>query len=254
MSGFLPTPKPTYILADVHLLPDSQHPINQAFVHFLNQQACYSQQLFIIGDLFESWSGDDVCIPLYQSEIDAIKHLTQQGIKVFIGYGNRDFLMRKAFWQASGAEWIDDEQVVEIQGQHYILLHGDSLCTDDKAYQRMRKFFRSKWFQWLFLKLPARKRLAIAQNLRQQSQQAGQNKPFKYMDINPQALKACFARHPQAQHLVHGHTHRPGHFEIEPNQPTQPKLQQWVVGDWRPGAQILKIEHGQPQLIEFKVY
>ncbi len=250
MSGSLPTSKPTYILADVHLLPDSQHPINQTFVHFLNQQACYSQQLFIIGDLFESWSGDDVCIPLYQTEINAIKRLTEQGVAVFIGYGNRDFLMREAFWQTSGAQWIDDEQVVEIQGQDYILLHGDSLCTNDKSYQRMRKLFRANWFQWLFLKLPTRKRLAIAQNLRQQSQQAGQRKPFKYMDVNPNALQACFARHPQAQHLVHGHTHRPAHNQINT---THGMRDLWVVGDWRPNAQILKIEHGQAQLIEFRL-
>lgn len=239
----------SYLLADVHLHTESSHPINQAFLQFIHQQACFADEVYILGDLFEAWAGDDLHMTDYQVEIEALKNLSRRGVKLYIAYGNRDFLMRHVFWQASGAQWINEGYIAHIQGQNYILMHGDSLCTQDKAYQRMRRLFRAKWFQWLFLHLPQKTRLKIAQGLRQQSQQAGSQKSYQIMDVADDAVIKVFNQHPQIKHLVHGHTHRPAHHQLNINGLTKHR---WVLGDWRPDTHILKIEHGQPQLIEFK--
>lgn len=237
----------TYLLADVHLQPDKHHPINQAFVAFLNHQACWADEVYILGDLFETWVGDDLSIPLYQAEIEALKALTAQGITLYIGYGNRDFLMRQAFWQASGAQFIDDETVKNIQGTNYLLLHGDRLCTDDLDYQRLRTWFHKPWVQWCFLHLPKKTRLNIAQNLRRQSGKHAQQKTAQIMDVSAQSVQKCFADHADVDHIIHGHTHRPACHTIEINGQLKHR---WVLGDWRPEAKIIKIENAQISLVD----
>lgn len=237
----------SYLLADVHLQPDTQHPINQAFLSFINQQAPQADSIYILGDLFETWVGDDLGIPLYQTEIKALKSLTDSGTKLYIGYGNRDFLMREAFWHATGAEFIKDEYIAQIQGLECLLLHGDSLCTDDKNYQRMRHWFRKPWVQWLFLHLPKKTRLKIAQKLRQQSGKYGQYKQANIMDVSNQAVENLYAQHPNIKHMIHGHTHRPAHHHLKINGLDK---QRWVLGDWRPETQIIKISNQQISLIK----
>lgn len=237
----------SYVLADVHLQPENHHPINQAFINFIRQQAPQANSVYILGDLFETWVGDDLSIPLYQTEISALKTLTDSGTKLYIGYGNRDFLMRQAFWQATGAEFIKDETLTRIEGVDCLLLHGDSLCTDDEDYQRMRHWFRKPWIQWLFLHLPKKTRLKIAQKLREQSGRQAQNKQADIMDVSIQAVEDLYARHPQIEHVIHGHTHRPAHhrFMLNGNQ-----KQRWVLGDWRPESEIIKITNQQISLIK----
>ncbi|MBE0493785.1 MAG: UDP-2,3-diacylglucosamine diphosphatase [Thiomicrospira sp.] len=240
-------PPHSYLLADVHLQPDHHHPINQAFISFISQQALQADSVYILGDLFETWVGDDLSIPLYHTEINALKKLTDSGTKLYIGYGNRDFLMRQAFWQASGAEFIEDETLAQIQGVDCLLLHGDSLCTDDKDYQRMRDWFRKPWVQWLFLHLPKKTRLNIAQKLRQQSGKQAQHKQADIMDVSNQAIEDLCARHPQVVHIIHGHTHRPAHHCFMLN---GMQKQRWVLGDWRPETQIIKIINQHISLIK----
>lgn len=241
-------PSHSYLLADVHLQPDIHHPINQAFIKFINQQAQQADSVYILGDLFETWVGDDLSIPIYQLEINALKALTKAGTKLYIGYGNRDFLMRQAFWQATGAEFIEDECVTQIQGVDCLLLHGDSLCTDDKDYQRMRKWFRKSWVQWLFLHLPKKTRLKIAQKLRQKSGKHAQYKQADIMDVSIQAVETLYARHPQIEHVIHGHTHRPAHHHFMLN---GVEKQRWVLGDWRPETEIIKIANQKINSIKF---
>jgi UDP-2,3-diacylglucosamine hydrolase len=241
----LPSNTLCYILADVHLQPDSHHPINQLFLHFLKHHAPHANQIFILGDLFESWVGDDIGLTIYQHEISALQALSQKDIAITILYGNRDFLMGKAFAKASGARLIKNDVLLEtIQGNPFILLHGDTLCTDDQPYQKMRRWFHKPWVQWLFLALPKRKRLDIANKMRQQSGKATATKSATIMDVNLQAVDTLFLQYPSCQQMIHGHTHRPAQH-LTPNGKTR-----WVLGDWHPqAAKLIKIENGLTEMM-----
>ncbi|WFE68427.1 UDP-2,3-diacylglucosamine diphosphatase [Thiomicrospira sp. R3] len=242
--------KPCYILADVHLQPDTQHPINQAFRSFLTLWASQADAIYLLGDLFEAWVGDDLGLETYAQDIGAIKALSQQGVQVFIGTGNRDFLLKKAFYRATQSQALDDISIQTIQGTDFILLHGDQLCTDDLQYQKMRRWFHNPLIQWLFLKLPKTQRNKIGQQLRAKSATYSQQKPQQIMDVSNQAVETLLNKHPNIEHLVHGHTHRPAIHHLEINEQTKTR---WVLGDWRPEARILKIENGQPGLVPFNI-
>ena len=229
-----------YILADVHLQPDPHHPINVLFLNFLKHQAKRAHHVYILGDLFEAWVGDDIGLSTYTEAINALHNLSQQGTKLSIAYGNRDFLMRSAFAKATGARLITQDVIVEtIQSIPFILLHGDTLCTDDAHYQKMRRWFHKRWIQGIFLALPKRKRLNIAHKMRQQSGKATATKSAMIMDVNPKAVDTLFQKYPSSQHMIHGHTHRPACHTM-PDDKTR-----WVLGDWHPNsAKIIKIENG----------
>lgn len=235
--------KPSFILADVHLMPNCQDPINQAFQAFLTNQAKQADEIYILGDLFETWVGDDISLELYQTEISLLKNLTDQGIKLYISYGNRDFLMGEKFWQATGAEFLPEIVCKQIKGLDLILLHGDLLCTDDKQYQKMRKLFNQDWLQWILLHLPKFLRLKIAGKLRQQSAEISARKPKEIMDVNQNAVLDLFAKYPQAKQMIHGHTHRPAVHQIKDKQ-------RFVLGDWRPAGELIKISNQQIQLLK----
>ncbi|MDX1352888.1 MAG: UDP-2,3-diacylglucosamine diphosphatase [Thiomicrorhabdus sp.] len=235
-------------MADIHLQPTAQHPINNAFIQFLQDEAPKADALYILGDLFEMWVGDDIGLQLYAPFITELKKLTENGLAIYVQYGNRDFLMRKAFCQATGVKLLDDMAIVSLYGEPYILMHGDSLCTDDTGYQRMRKIVRNRFVQWLFLHLSRKRRLNIGNKMRQNSKQHSQAKPQQIMDVNQHAVCEVFKQNQQASHLIHGHTHRPKHHIIEAEHKT---LHRWVLGDWRPQAQILKIDADGPRFETF---
>ena len=242
-----------YLVADVHLQPymDEPPPLNQAFLSFLNQWATEADQLYILGDLFEAWTGDDVCRDLYRQEIKALRQLSAQGTQVYLAFGNRAFLMRQDFWKATGITPIADSHVAQIQGQSYLLMHGDRLCTDDKDYQKLRKWLRNPVIQFLYLSLPKRQRAAIAHKLRRQSKDSSAQKQQQIMDVNAQAVQQCFQRHPDIKHLIHGHTHRPACHRLNIDATTHFR---WVLGDWRPEAKLIKIAEGHIELIDYKPY
>lgn len=234
----------TLITADVHLQPNDDDPINQAFYRFLDEEASKADALYIIGDLFEMWVGDDVGLTTYATAIKKLKQLTDNGLPIYLIFGNRDFLMRNAFWQATGIQPLKQPIVVDFYGEPMLLLHGDSLCTDDKAYQRARLILRSAPVMWGFLRLPQHKRISIGENMRAKSKKYNLNKAENIMDVNPTALEKLMRRYPQCRHMIHGHTHRPAThpFSVDGQSKTR-----WVVGDWRPDAQILKV-HSNRQL------
>jgi UDP-2,3-diacylglucosamine hydrolase len=236
------------ITADVHLVPDidnKNHPINQNFYHFLTATASQAKELYIIGDLFEIWVGDDINIAEYQTVINLLKQLTDKGLKIYLMYGNRDFLMGKKFWKATGIVKLNEPTIIKKNGISIILVHGDHLCTDDKPYQKMRRLFRNKMIQWFFFKLPKTKRIAIGEKMRQQSQQKSSKKPNNIMDVNQQAVIKLFNQHPSCNHLIHGHTHQPAKYEFILDNKSKHR---WVLGDWRPEAKYIVIT---PQ-IQFK--
>ena len=240
------------MIADIHLQPDSAHPINQAFEHFLQTEAPNAEALYILGDLFEMWVGDDIGLVQYQSIIQRFKMLTDQGLPIYLQYGNRDFLMREAFWQATGIQPLNDIECVTLYNKNYLILHGDTLCTDDKSYQKMRTLFRNKLVAWAFLKLSKTRRLAIGQKMRQNSKMHSQNKPSAIMDVNQHAVYDLFKQYPTVQHMVHGHTHRPQHHTLSTEFNT---LHRWVLGDWqapeKPFSYLLKITQKGPELIKY---
>lgn len=242
----------TLLIADIHLQPDETDPINQTFIHFLETEARHANALYILGDLFEMWVGDDIGLSQYQTEISALKQLSDSGVALYALYGNRDFLMRDAFWQATGITPIQDVSLVKIYGLPVLLSHGDLLCTEDKGYQRMRRLFRHAWTQALFLWLPEKRRLAIGERLRQGSQSSSQQKPMHTMDVSDVAVKALFQKYPECNHLIHGHTHQPAHHQLNINHQNKHR---WVLGDWRPQAQIIKLQSDQTlKLIPFPAH
>jgi UDP-2,3-diacylglucosamine hydrolase len=251
----LPQQALCYILADVHLQPDPQHPVNQLFHQFLTRLAPQADEIYILGDLFESWVGDDIELNRYQTEINLLKQLSEQGTQIYISYGNRDFLMRKDFEQATGALLIrQDITIRTIQDTPLLLLHGDTLCTDDLGYQKMRHWLHKPWIQWGFLQLPKHTRLKIAQSMRKRSGMATASKSNQIMDVNQQAVEILFNQYPSIEHMIHGHTHRPAEHRTAKAHATDlfDKKTRWVVGDWQPElAQLIEIKNGQPKLIRF---
>lgn len=237
--------KPTLLIADVHLQPDATHPINQAFHQFLQTTARQAAALYILGDCFEMWVGDDVGLQSYARSITELKALTDSGVLVYMMYGNRDFLMRQEFWQATGAEFISEPGLVKIGAVSALMVHGDGLCTDDVEFQRMRKILRHPIVTWLFLRLPQKKRISIGEGMRAKSQKYNLNKAENIMDVNPEAVANLFGLHPGVTHLIHGHTHRAAHHIIEQNGQT---LHRWVLGDWRPEMQMIEILNDEIRL------
>jgi len=247
-SSDTPTSKFTYVVADIHLQPEGNHPINIAFMHFLKEQAPLADALYILGDLFEMWVGDDIGLEAYPEFIDEFKRLTNAGLPIYIQYGNRDFLMKTAFCSATGITLLNDIVVKSIYSEPYLFLHGDTLCTDDKGYQKMRRIVRCKVVQWIFLHLCRKRRLLVGNKMRQSSKEHSQTKTEQIMDVNREAVIALFEAYPNVKHMIHGHTHRPQHHLIEYKDQT---LHRWVLGDWRPEAKIIKIDHNGPQLIPY---
>lgn len=243
--------KYSLLIADVHLQPDASHPLNRAFLSFLQTEAPQAEALYILGDLFEMWVGDDLGLTQYAEIVEALKNVHKQGVKLYLQFGNRDFLMRRRFWQASGIQPLKQPHALTLYGHHLLLLHGDSLCTDDKAYQKMRRILRNPLVMGVFLRLPKQKRLQIGLNMREKSRRFSANKAENIMDVNLSAVRALLAKYPQTQHLIHGHTHRPAHHIVEVN--GQPK-HRWVLGDWQtqaPHSQILKVSQDGIALLPF---
>ncbi|MBO1924334.1 UDP-2,3-diacylglucosamine diphosphatase [Thiomicrorhabdus sp. 6S3-12] len=238
------------VIADIHLQPNQpQHPINQTFLRFLQQKAIHAQRLYILGDLFEVWLGDDIGLQQYPTEIQALKALSDSGIELYLQYGNRDFLMRKHFQQTSGVRLLPDEYTLQIGAQEILMLHGDQLCTGDIAYQKMRRIFRNPVIQWLFLHLPKSRRIKIGEKMRQESMQAGKDKNAEIMDITEDALQKLLERHPGCATVIHGHTHKPAqhthHFNGH-------DYRRYVLSDWRPATQYLSLNADGIRIHEFE--
>lgn len=210
-------------VSDIHLSP--QRPtIVRAFLDFLGSRAQEAEALYILGDLFEAWVGDDDPSELASTVKRALAALTSCGVSVFIQKGNRDFTLGQRFATETGATLLADEHLVSDYGTRTLLMHGDSLCTDDEDYQRFRKKSRHPLYLWCLVHLPLKLRQNIAANWRKKSADANSNKASQIMDVNAQAVAAVMAKH-NARTLVHGHTHRPDVHQLGDNQ-------RIVLGDW----------------------
>ena len=216
-------------ISDCHLC-DSRPQITQAFNAFLANIAVQAQALYILGDLFEYWAGDDaIAAGQHPSVIQALKNLSASGVKVFFMSGNRDFLVGDGFEQATGATILPDPTVVKLFGKRVLLSHGDALCTDDVAYQQFRIEVRSAAWQVRFLSQPLSKRVAYIEELRNKSEQAKSTKSMQIMDVNAAAVDAILQEFAYPPIFIHGHTHRPQKHShrLDGN-----NCERWVLGDW----------------------
>ncbi len=214
------------------------------FSALLQREAPHCDALYILGDLFEAWIGDDDPNPLHQQIAAALRALP---VPVYFIHGNRDFLLGRRFAHASGMTLLPEEQVLEHYGHRLLIMHGDTLCTDDQGYQRFRTKVHQPWIQRLFLALPLFIRKRIAARMRADSKQANQHKSLTIMDVNQQAVEEAMLRQ-QVNLLIHGHTHRPAiHCLTLNNQPAQ----RAVLGAWHSRGSMLQLDVSGIQLIDF---
>ena len=201
-------------VSDVHLSPALTQ-TTEAFLHFLQSCKGKTQALYILGDLFEYWAGDDDRFDEYHQTIIAqIKSLSDHGTKMYWMAGNRDFLVGSAFAADCGMTMLPDPSIITIANQRILISHGDAYCTDDLSYMQFRAMVRQNAWQTEFLKRPLLERKAIIENMRQQSMAGQKEKSMSIMDVHPQAIQDLFSQN-KINGIIHGHTHRPAHHEYD---------------------------------------
>ena len=219
-------PNQTIFISDIHLC-ESRPSIVETFINFLNKPHNQVDALYILGDLFEYWIGDDS--KQHENVIEALKKLTDRHIQVFLIHGNRDFLMGSDFEKKTGAVLLDDPKLVEIYGKKVLLGHGDNLCTDDIEYQSFREKIRSESWKNEFLKKSLSERISIANEFRKESELNKKNKSMEIMDVNNEEVNQTLIRFNYPDFFIHGHTHRPNRHSIWLD---GHEIKRIVLGDW----------------------
>lgn len=236
---------PTLLISDLHLSPE-RPAVTQAFLGFLKDQAQQANALYILGDLFEAWVGDDDPAPLSREVIAALKVLTDNGTGLYLMQGNRDFLIDKRFARETGCTLLPDYYVAQLEGHNLLLLHGDTLCTGDEQYQRFRRKARHPVFRWCLNHLPLRTRQNIAKNWRAKSMNANSNKPDNIMDVTASEVERQMEKY-QVNTMIHGHTHRPNRHQHKQGE-------RLVLGDWHHHGWYIRVtERTEPELISFPI-
>ena len=237
-----------YFISDLHLDETRPHTtaLFQSFVEELkenNQQT----ELYILGDLFESWIGDDYENELHNEVKATLKSLTGSGIKVFFLYGNRDFLIGEEFLSETDVELLIDPFLLKSNGKSILLTHGDQMCIDDMEYQSFRTIVRNPDWQKDFLNFPISKRLKIAGETKDASKQSKQEKSMDIMDVNEEEVLRVFKQH-EVNTMIHGHTHRPMIHELK----IDGRLcSRYVLGDWnKTSAMVLQWSKESLELID----
>lgn len=238
--------QPPYLfVSDLHLAPEAPAAVAQ-FAAFLRGEAREAAGLYILGDLFETWVGDDDTEPVRVEVCAALRELTRT-VPGFVMRGNRDFLYGPAFERATGCTLLPDPLLLEVGAVRALVTHGDVLCTDDHAYQELRTIVRADAWQKRFLGLPLSARRAVANAARKGSQQHTSKVMRTIMDVNEAAVFAAF-RASGTDLLIHGHTHRPGVHTYELDEVTRRRI---VLGDWYDQGSVLRLfEDGEFELQE----
>ncbi|TSH96661.1 UDP-2,3-diacylglucosamine diphosphatase [Verticiella sediminum] len=222
-------PGTVWIAADMHLRPDTSA-TNEAFLAFVAAAAEQADALILPGDIFDAWIGDDVLDqppPWLAAVLGAVADASRR-IPVWIGHGNRDFLMGERLARAMGARLLPGQAVIETDAGRFLLSHGDELCTDDVPYQQMRAVVRNPAWQADVLAKPLPERMQIAARLREQSEHGKAGKTMEIMDVNQQAVETALCQ-AGVTRLIHGHTHRPGHHRFLLGDTL---MERWVLPDW----------------------
>ena len=234
----------TLFISDLHLSQERPH-ISRLFLRFLQGPAREAEALYILGDLFEAWLGDDMVLPDYADTITELKRLSAV-TPVYIMHGNRDFLMREGFAEMSGAELLADEVVIDLYGTRVLLMHGDTLCTDDVAYQEFRAMVRDPAWQQAMLAKSPQERLELARQYREISKTETQAKGEMIMDVNQQAVEQAMQGFGVSQ-LIHGHTHRPAIHDFSLDGTAARRI---VLPDWYERGGMLRCDKSSCSLEE----
>ena len=233
----------TYLfISDLHLSPD--HPrLVRGFLALLNEYQHKNTQLYVLGDWFNAWIGDDYTAPWLDEIVTALKKFSDAGNQIYFQVGNRDFALRQKFLNKFNGILLPDVYTLEINHQKFRLEHGDALCTDDVAYQRFRKVIRNPILLGFLKCTPLSFRQKLANGFRKKSSETKQLKSYDIMDVNSQAVESVIE---QVDYLIHGHTHRPEIHQLQ-------NKQRIVLGDWRADAAwILEIDEQNHHSLDFK--
>ncbi len=227
-------------ISDLHLSPERPH-INQVFFDFAARTAARAESVYILGDLFDDWVGDDsLADPFNAAVADALKRLSSTGVALNFMHGNRDVLVGQAFAERCGARVLPDPTLLDLHGTRTLLMHGDTLCTDDVEYQRFRAFARNSVYQRLFLCLPLALRRRLMGRMRAGSEKHKQGTSPEIMDVAPATVERVL-REQGYPRLIHGHTHRPArHLHTVDGH----RCERWVLNDWYRRGGFLHCDSG----------
>ncbi len=238
----------TLFISDLHL--DASHAqLTDLFRHFMNCRATKADALYVLGDLFEVWLGDDDDRPAVQEWIQILRECAETGVPVYVMRGNRDFLLDKRFAERTVCRLLDEPAVIDLEGEPTLILHGDSLCTDDTAYQEFRDVVRSRAWQKQFLAKPLEERIQIAREFRDKSREETRRKPETIMDVNEQAVESIMREY-RVRRMIHGHTHRPAVHEFSLDGRSAERI---VLGDWDDSGSVLECDAQGCRLLPYTV-
>lgn len=233
-------------ISDLHL--SSERPdIIELFINFMNNDAQHADQLYVLGDLFEVWLGDDYYEPALEPVITALRQFSELGKPLYVIHGNRDFLMGTGFETLTGCKILPDPSTIILHGENTLISHGDELCVDDTEYMEFRKMVRDTQWQKAFLAKPVKDRIAFAKQARSESISKTQQKTMDIMDVNQNAVEQLMSEH-GVELLIHGHTHRPNthHFNVAGKPMTR-----IVLGDWYEHGSVLRCDEKECELKSF---
>jgi UDP-2,3-diacylglucosamine hydrolase len=233
----------TYFISDLHLEATRPATVRALRRFLLEHRDC--DALYILGDLFEIWIGDDDDTPLVGEVTEMLQRFAAAGPALYLMQGNRDFLLGKRFCRAIGARLLRDPSVINLYGTPTLLTHGDSLCTQDAEYQTFRKTTRSASWQAELLARSLDERRTLARELRTMSREANSNKAEDIMDVNPEAVESALLDH-EVRQMIHGHTHRPARH-------VHTAGVRWVLGDWNSKGWLIEATPNNVKLIDFKI-
>jgi UDP-2,3-diacylglucosamine hydrolase len=238
----------TLFISDLHL-DDRRQETTVCLLDFLRAEAIEAEGLYILGDLFEFWLGDDSPSACAKTVASELRKLSDAGVPCFFMHGNRDFLVASDYASSAGFKILPEEHVINLHGENILLMHGDSLCTDDLPYQQFRNMVRNPAWQDAFLAKSPQERMQIALQARDASAEHKGNVEMSIMDVNANEVWQALKRH-QVKRLIHGHTHRPAIHELAiDGQPAQ----RIVLGDWYTQGSVLRVSPGRFELSNLQV-
>nr|WP_165284713.1 MULTISPECIES: UDP-2,3-diacylglucosamine diphosphatase [unclassified Pseudomonas] len=225
------------LISDLHL-EEKRPDITRAFLHFLATRARQAEALYILGDFFEVWIGDDGMTPFQHEIAGALRELSDAGTRIYLMHGNRDFLIGKAFCREAGCTLLSDPHKLQMNGEPVLLMHGDSLCTLDVGYMKLRRWLRNPLSLLILRNLPLSTRQKLARKLRNESRAQTRMKASEIVDVTPEEVVKVMAAH-GVRTLIHGHTHRPAVHELEVNGQAARRI---VLGDWDRQGWALQVD------------
>ncbi|BBP82269.1 MULTISPECIES: UDP-2,3-diacylglucosamine diphosphatase [Pseudomonas] len=225
------------LISDLHL-EEERPDITRAFLRFLQTRASQAEALYILGDFFEAWIGDDAMTPYQRTIAQALRQVADGGTRIFLMHGNRDFMIGTRFCREAGCTLLADPSRVVLAGHPVVLMHGDSLCTRDEAYMRMRRILRNPVVLWILRHLPLATRHKLARKLRSESRMQTRQKAAEITDVTPEEIPRLLAEQ-GVPTLIHGHTHRPAVHELQVGGLPAQRI---VLGDWDRQGWALEVD------------